>query len=437
MKQIYTAIALVLSCGPAVFAGSHFTARKTAPALQAVKPQGLWQPLSQQEYLNIDGEWINLGDTRFVYDERGNALETIVEDEDGWYKLGSTYNEYNQPLTVINYESTDGEGWENVAKTTYKYDPVLHSYVVERMSYDFNGHDWETNFKCEVNDVTRNSAGNITEIVKSLPLGAMMVPGYKLTWTYDETTGKAVGMGYYLNYNDDDVLEWTLNNNTDYRNIVWHRTDGQMTYPDLSAYIEGDNMITSCDIYYNGEIDGHFYVTHGDDGTYKAVETFLNINEIGKTVEKMYIEGSTSDYEIITSEYFDDNNMPTSSPQYIVRITYCFNDRGDIILNEKSEKYKGRPEEIVDGYEYSYTYDENGNVKEFVQSVFDYDSGEYIEDVRIIYGEYAQFSGLEDITADEDAAVEYFDLQGRRVDKPATGLYIRRQGSKADKVLVK
>lgn len=72
-----------------------------------------------------------------------------------------------------------------------------------------------------------------------------------------------------------------------------------------------------------------------------------------------------------------------------------------------------------------------------MQSVFDYDSGEYVEDVKMIYGEYAQFSGLEDVTADTTAAVEYFDLQGRRVENPASGLYIRRQGSKAAKVLVK
>ncbi len=38
---------------------------------------------------------------------------------------------------------------------------------------------------------------------------------------------------------------------------------------------------------------------------------------------------------------------------------------------------------------------------------------------------------------DEDAPVLYYDLQGRRVDNPACGMYIRRQGSRAEKVLIR
>ena len=46
-------------------------------------------------------------------------------------------------------------------------------------------------------------------------------------------------------------------------------------------------------------------------------------------------------------------------------------------------------------------------------------------------------SGIADIEADENAPVEYFNLQGIRVENPAAGIYIRRQGSKVTKVLVK
>ncbi|MBP3638650.1 MAG: hypothetical protein J6J20_02060 [Muribaculaceae bacterium] len=45
--------------------------------------------------------------------------------------------------------------------------------------------------------------------------------------------------------------------------------------------------------------------------------------------------------------------------------------------------------------------------------------------------------GIADITVDENAPVEYFNLQGVRVANPENGLYIRRQGNKATKVLVK
>lgn len=46
-------------------------------------------------------------------------------------------------------------------------------------------------------------------------------------------------------------------------------------------------------------------------------------------------------------------------------------------------------------------------------------------------------SGVEDVVVDSNAPVEYFNLQGVRVANPESGIYIRRQGSKATKVLVK
>ena len=58
-----------------------------------------------------------------------------------------------------------------------------------------------------------------------------------------------------------------------------------------------------------------------------------------------------------------------------------------------------------------------------------------ISDATGFFGE--DFSGISDIVVDETAPVEYFNLQGIRVDNPAPGLYIRRQGGKTEKVIVK
>lgn len=46
-------------------------------------------------------------------------------------------------------------------------------------------------------------------------------------------------------------------------------------------------------------------------------------------------------------------------------------------------------------------------------------------------------SGIEAITLDNDNKVEYYNLQGVRVENPENGLFIRRQGNKATKVLIK
>lgn len=50
---------------------------------------------------------------------------------------------------------------------------------------------------------------------------------------------------------------------------------------------------------------------------------------------------------------------------------------------------------------------------------------------------YTQTSGISGITADEDAPVEYFNLQGLKADKDMPGVYVRRQGNKVSKVIVK
>ena len=50
---------------------------------------------------------------------------------------------------------------------------------------------------------------------------------------------------------------------------------------------------------------------------------------------------------------------------------------------------------------------------------------------------YDPTAGIEDITVDNNAPVEYYNLQGMRVENPANGIFIRRQGNKATKILVK
>ena len=43
---------------------------------------------------------------------------------------------------------------------------------------------------------------------------------------------------------------------------------------------------------------------------------------------------------------------------------------------------------------------------------------------------------IDGINADNNAPVEYFNMQGIRVDNPENGLFIRRQGNKAEKVFI-
>lgn len=58
----------------------------------------------------------------------------------------------------------------------------------------------------------------------------------------------------------------------------------------------------------------------------------------------------------------------------------------------------------------------------------------FIDNIKLHNGVNASVT---DIVADENAPVEYYNLQGVRVANPENGVYIRHQGNKASKVLVK
>ena len=52
----------------------------------------------------------------------------------------------------------------------------------------------------------------------------------------------------------------------------------------------------------------------------------------------------------------------------------------------------------------------------------------------LTFTQKADTNGIEDITVDDNAPVEYYNLQGIRVANPSNGVYIQRQGNKATKV---
>lgn len=55
--------------------------------------------------------------------------------------------------------------------------------------------------------------------------------------------------------------------------------------------------------------------------------------------------------------------------------------------------------------------------------------------VKVVYS--TTQTGINGIDSDLDAPVEYYNLNGVRVSEPADGIFIRRQGSKVSKVVVK
>ena len=68
-------------------------------------------------------------------------------------------------------------------------------------------------------------------------------------------------------------------------------------------------------------------------------------------------------------------------------------------------------------------------------------SAYYFADSSITLPEFTYTSAVDtvipDPVVDENAPVEYYNLQGVKIANPGPGLYIRVQGSKAEKILIR
>lgn len=105
------------------------------------------------------------------------------------------------------------------------------------------------------------------------------------------------------------------------------------------------------------------------------------------------------------------------------------------------------PAEITSGSEYDFTREitllqsiSNVNDINLVVYLLNKNTGAIENATTVKTKDIIGLSGIEDVitdTTDNSAPVEYFNLQGVRVANPAGGIFIRRQGDKVTKVLIK
>lgn len=434
MKQIYilTLCSILGASAAMADGGRHFQSRKAprkSARTEAAAP--MWRTSQEIVYLTYDPdeeEWTDSYISDFTYDSRGNVVQTDFRDD---YEQGRSVMEYDEHdnMTSVLTQLADPDGeWENQSLRTYAYDPVLRNFCVERMGYDWEDGGWQANYFCETNAVTRDAAGNIVEILKSLPYGDTMIPAYKATWTYDETTGQAATFGYYMNYSTDpDAESWRLYGNTTYRNMQWDATDGQLTANSIYELLEGANRVTSCEVYYYDELDGYFLVEYNADkpGEYLLKETFTNTEEVGRTIHKEILDANGS-YRITSEEYFDEDNNLTDEPTYTSVEEFTYDAHGNLISERAGEAYDGEEIEYFYEVKMDYFYDADGNPTECIFYDYDMDEDEYIPFERHVYGTYNDLSGVESVASGNlPATFVVYNLQGVCVATSATAETLR------------
>ena len=449
MKKFYAmALCAIVCASSAEAAPNRFTIKRDAKksatkTLIASRSDAakIWRPVSTADYMYEEGEWILMGETTFEYDARGNATRQTVNDGGYLSVVTLTYNDDNMVTERLETEGEEGGDLVNSAKRTYVYDSVVKDFCIERMGYNWADDGWVKNFYCETNKITRNTDGNITEIIKSLPLGEDLTPAYKCIWHYDATTGKADEYYYYTNTNGAVTL-WEPSE-VSYKNIVWQNTDGQMT-KDFLELFEGANRLSSAEAYYEGELDGHIFATYSGENDYTVKNTTIDPSEVGEMLVRETIDDNGS-YRISIFSYVDEDDNIVEEPFSSEVETVTIDEHGNIIEDRLESTYGDEPP-ITASEKYEYTYDDNGNPTEMITSVYDEEAEDFVPQSKTVYSDYIDVtsgtSGIENIIADgADQSVEVYNLNGVKVADSLNGLdngfYIVRHGSSVSKVAVK
>jgi hypothetical protein len=162
------------------------------------------------------------------------------------------------------------------------------------------------------------------------------------------------------------------------------------------------------------------YVSEYDENeneTYESLAHYYTVQD-GKLIIKDFLD-SSEDLEV---SYFDDETVVTNLQEGVSTASYyAFGSFAALTYGGDAENAGWG---VDDGYKYTQIEVTIGE-REYTITFYQPNNVSYT-------------SGVNDLTVDDaNGDVEYFNLQGIRVKNPANGIYIRRQGNKVSKVLVK
>lgn len=411
----------------------------------------IWRPGTYVVSTMNDNKWQNEERATGTYDSNGNAT-TIFAEKLMWTPESSTkrysyyvntFNSYGKPLAGVTSFGNDKENLEEAYKYGYTYDEVVPDFVTSDISYFKTDGVWTKDLNSKKTDVTRDEKGRVTEVVRyRMNQKREFITEEKDVITYGED-GKPSQIKVYRYYEDNATGEVKLAEAIAYTDIVWKNCDNQI----LNGHIlfQGANRILSAKIIVNDEEHGSINVEYGPgENDYTVVEVgtpkFLSIKTINRT-EWREINPYDS-YSILNRRETYSKN--SDEPEVSVNYESVTNDAYGILIeriirNENNGVITSFHKEIGEveydktyGYPLVYTMSEVGSE----------DDSEPMFGYRVEYSDYKncrETTGIENVAVEnnDNAPVEYFNLQGERINKPSKGLYIRRHGKLVQKSIAK
>lgn len=412
-------------------------------AAKAADAGAIWRAETQKAYGWDGEEWVLTETYAISYDELGQKTVQTVTDEDGYVNRETyTWNDYGQLATRLTQVDPRGNGeFKDYSRLKREYDSRLTSFITFNDQEIFNNGAWSpsNNYK---QTITRDDAGNITLMERAVLFQGVYDPTYRLNISYGEDGQAETIVARELTY-DYYTGEYAWVDSEIYTDIVWEETDGQIVGVDdiedfflganrmKSANLEMDGDVMAIDVEYTG--DGFVLtMTAEPDEEGMVLVNSLRYNELDFSGDAP--AHINKGWQVLTTYAImvEDEVLM----QEVVTETYVYT-ADDLILLEKVEFGDGESSEIESMIVGEVEYDEEiGCPVSWTVSEYDWDADEMMPTFRAEYSDYTNCStsAVRDVMTPDDSTPVYYDLQGRKVQNPAAGIYIKMDGGKVGKV---
>lgn len=395
-----------------------------------------WRPTRSNYYEWGGSGWKTSQSSSFTYTSFGMVLQTVTSYPGNMKSVtDNTYNE-NEKLvsSIISFSSGNGPMME-MTRMNFEYDAVLTDVTtLSEMAMSLAGQTLVMNGSMRRN-ITRNDNGCIIEVVTEEYDDFQYQPEERLLIEYGPD-GKATTISEY--YPEWHGALYTWKQEASLSDIIWEQTDGQIY--DMEKIFQGNNRIKSAKLFIADMYDEDFgageQLKFDVTAEYSDVPGFYALTIVqpkyGIKGSSTYIPKENGGYEV--TSHSTDGEIEFEEKTY---------DEWGLLLSSYSECTEGTYTEIDEDIIGSVEYDDNGFP--IVYTVEEREHNPDSSQVTSRFKSKTEFfdyvnvsSGIEAVESDSRSQVMYFNLQGHPVRHPAKGsVYIRREGSKTEKIIIR
>lgn len=399
----------------------------------------IWRPGTQTTYENY-GSWELTEISRFTYDRQGRQLTQYLDSYSSNGEIGSRslytyeYGNDNSRFTRRQTDtSTDGVYYDPSTLTVRRYDERVPSVIIENTESIWSGAAWVERGNCYRREIERDLNGNITRVTVSVPYEGEYSPMDRLTITYGEDGRPATMLHEVLTQGTEPgTFVWGVSQ--EYLDCVWDECNGQITAVEDLPY--GGNRLSSARIRVAEGVYGTLNFTYPDEmGSYRSVQKFVDNGLVKNVIGTMTVLDEYGSYDFTVEEI---SGLGSMIERYAETERYHLDEYGNETLIYTSVTENGI--ETIYGWmrgesEYNALH---GYPEVYTVSERDPDTGDFEPRMRVEFADYIDAAGVTSVETDSSAEPEYYDLRGIRIENPtAPGIYIRRTGTQADKIIVR